>query len=454
MPKKKKVNLGFAARLEPRDAIAYFEAKGHKISFDWWEVEARAHAQAFTVAHAARLDVLETIRKETRQIFTEGMTEREFVKALEPRLRAKGWWGKQILVDGQGGAKQVQLGSAHRLKTIYRTNKRTAYNAGIWKQQKERADSRPYWMYVAVMDSKTRPRHAALNGKVFHHDDPIWGSIYPPNGFGCRCRVRDLSEHRLKRLGLQAESSDGHLHQIDQRLGVDKFTGEEIRRPGTQYRFKDPLTGDEKTFTPDPGWSYNPGENAFGTDIELMRKLNRVPDQKLRSQVIQLMNDNPARHRAYSLWAEGVLDKHRPGHGARAIGLVDEDIADFVRKKTKAEPARILVLGEKQLTHADATKHHEKGVALTRGEYLNLPKMIAAPQAVLWDTDNENLLYVFGVEGGAAIKVVVESPVGHKARRQLRVEEGALDVAINTYRVPVERLKTEKQYEVVREWKK
>lgn len=292
MPKKtKKIDFGYATRLTPREAIDYFRRKGYKITFDWWEIEARAHAQAFTVAHAARLDILQDIRAEVQRIFDEGITQREFVKALEPRMRAKGWWGKQIFVDSQGTAKPVQLGSPWRLKTIYNTNKRVAYNAAIQAQQKERAASRPYWMYVAVDDSNTRPRHAALSGKVFPHDDPIWQSIYPPNGFGCRCRVRDLSESKLKRLGLSSESSGGKLFDIDQKLGVDKFTGEEIWRPGKEYRFTG-RDGRPATFAPDPGWSYSPDASTQRQATRLAEKLQAAPPKIARAAIREITSSS------------------------------------------------------------------------------------------------------------------------------------------------------------------
>src|SRR5690625_6100252 len=74
------------------------------------------------------------------------------------------------------------------------------------------------------MDSRTRPSHAALHEKVFPHDDPIWEHIYPPNGFNCRCRVRTLSEDRLKEEGLSADSSKGQLRQEMVEAGDRKST--------------------------------------------------------------------------------------------------------------------------------------------------------------------------------------------------------------------------------------
>lgn len=55
---------------------------------------------------------------------------------------------------------------------------------------------RPYWQYDAVNDSKTRPSHLAMDGRVFMADDPIWDTWFPPNGFKCRCTVKTLSSAR------------------------------------------------------------------------------------------------------------------------------------------------------------------------------------------------------------------------------------------------------------------
>lgn len=86
---------------------------------------------------------------------------------------------------------------------------RAAANAERRRQQEENADSRPYWMYVAIIDSNTRPEHAAMNGRVFRYDDPIWQTHYPPLEPGCRCRVRALTEAQIKSRGLVVESTIG-----------------------------------------------------------------------------------------------------------------------------------------------------------------------------------------------------------------------------------------------------
>ncbi|MBN0210460.1 minor capsid protein, partial [Pseudomonas aeruginosa] len=112
---------------------------------------------------------------------------------LRPTLEAKGWWGRQVVVAPDGGAEVAQLGSPRRLDTIYQTNMQSAYMAGRYAAAYEARETHPYWMYVAVMDGVTRPSHAALHGKVFRWDDPIWQHITPPNGYNCRCRIVALT---------------------------------------------------------------------------------------------------------------------------------------------------------------------------------------------------------------------------------------------------------------------
>ncbi|EPS7972089.1 phage minor head protein, partial [Morganella morganii] len=50
MPTREAVDLRYAIGLPPAEAIAYFESKGYAIGFNYHDVEAQAHAKAFTVA--------------------------------------------------------------------------------------------------------------------------------------------------------------------------------------------------------------------------------------------------------------------------------------------------------------------------------------------------------------------------------------------------------------------
>jgi len=442
-----KVDLKAVFGRPPKDVIAYFEAKGYTISWNWWETWQEAHAGAFTVAKAVRADVLETIRAELQNAMDHGTLERDFVKTLEPRLKALGWWGKQAVVDSAGHAEVVKLGSSWRLKTIYRVNMQTAYMAGRYKAMAENADHRPWWQYVAILDQRTRPAHRALHGRVFRADDPFWDRFYPPNGWNCRCRVRAYTDTELKRKGLEPESGEGRIEEFDIEVGVDKRTGEIITQTVPGFRYTD-AAGQTQWFRPDAGWGYNPGLSAFGRDVEIMRKLSLVQDRTVRAQAVQALNNSPLRHAAFAQWADRALAARRPGHAVQVLGFVDEGIAEWVRVKTNEAPARVLVLPEKALVHADSEKHRDAGIALAPEEYRLLPAMVADPEAVLWDTVHKNLIYVYPAAGSDKIKIVVNAPF------HVRHHKGRLDVVVNAYKVEAPALHDATTYEVVQEWKK
>lgn len=416
------VDLGYAATLAPKETVAYFRAKGQHIGWNWYETAADVHARSFTVAKAARVDVLTTIQTEVERAISQGVSQQEFIDTLSPRLKKLGWWGKQVIVDSAGNAEEVQLGSPRRLALIYNVNTRVAYNVGRYAQLMNSTDTHPFWQYVAVMDSRTRPSHAALNGLVFRYDDPFWKTHYPPNGWNCRCRVRALSQERMNALGLQATQGDKYLTTKKVQAAVDKATGEMIEMDVTTF------ADGARVMTPDAGWSYNPGSAAFGLDQSLIRKLIEVKSPQLREMVVQEMNNSPERQLAFRIWAKNIMETRRGGNDIRTLGFMSESVADAVAERTGEPPARLLAMSEKNLLHADSDKHHGTGVALTADDLALLPSLLARAEAVLWDKVHHNLMYIVTTKDGLA-KIVVNAPYGIKR------QPDSLDVVINAYRV-------------------
>lgn len=247
-----KADLAAIFNLAPANAISYLKQKGYQISFNWREVWRDAHARSFTVAGVLKLDVLTDIKNALDKVLTEGSTFNSFLDDLMPTLEQKGWLGQGYMFDGNTGEIEGKLLNPRRLETIFRTNTQSALMAGRYKQMRDNVAFRPYWMYVAVMDSRTRPEHARLHGRVYRYDDPIWTHFFPPNGFNCRCSVRALSEADIKRLGLTVESSEGMLSEKEQLIN------EQESRPAMQYNGE---------FFADPGFDYNPGQVAFEPDL-------------------------------------------------------------------------------------------------------------------------------------------------------------------------------------------
>lgn len=421
------LDMGYVLRLEPELAVDYLKAKGVNITWDWHEQLAEAHARAFTVAKATRAEVLDTLRWATEKAIADGVPERDYIKNLEPMLKELGWWGKTVDENGN----TVQLGSPRRLKTILRTNKSTAYHAARYASQMANVDEQPYWQYVAVKDSRTRASHLALHGKVYRADDPIWATMYPPNDWGCRCRVRALSEFALKKQGLSVSESAGKISSETAIAGINKDTGEEIRTTVSKIKT------DQGEMKVGAGWNYNVGSAVFGTDVAVLRKLQQVKNRALRQQTIQAINNSEARHKAFAEWVFTHLGKRGASWRYISAGFVSTEISEKVAEITqnKLKPELVLVMAEKRLEHSNSNKHHQGGVGLSVEEYSELSRIVANPSLVLWDTleGHNNLIYI---NQERTIQVIVDVPNNHPIKPKEKV-----DAIINAYKVNMDNVK-------------
>lgn len=227
----------------PEQALRYLRGKGWQPAFSYLDVWREEHAQQFTVAKALSRDVLQAIRDALTQALAEGVPLRQFTKELTPTLQKLGWWGVQKVVDPHtGAAVEAQLGSPRRLKTLYDANLRTARAAGQWERIERTKASHPYLQYELGPSKDHRVEHAAWAERptILPVDDAWWRTHMPPNGWGCKCRVRQLSQVEVDRRGLTVSDSP----EVTTVEWTNRRTGEVLDVP----------TGI------DPGWDYNPGQ--------------------------------------------------------------------------------------------------------------------------------------------------------------------------------------------------
>jgi len=223
----------------PREALEHFRSKGWKIGFDYRDVWRSEHAGVFTVAKAMQLDILRDIRNAVDEALARGKTLRQFKKELEPVLGKRGWLGKVRQPDGS----TVELGTPRRLKIIYDTNMRTARAAGQWERIERNRDAIPYLMYDLGPSKEHRLQHVEWEGLILSVDDPFWDTHVPPNGWGCRCRVRRMTKR-----------------DIDKRGGLSKAP--EIETTPWENKRTGQIQDIPKGI--DPGWDYNPGKVRLG----------------------------------------------------------------------------------------------------------------------------------------------------------------------------------------------
>ncbi len=288
----------------PPDVSEFFRNKTVRPSFSFEDVEPAEHAVQFTVAKAMNIDVLEAIQSALQKAIDEGVPYSQFSKDLKPRLRKMGWWGVDEQVDPlTGKVRKVQLGSPRRLKTIYRANIQSARAAGQWDRIERTKRALPYLVYLLGPSERHRPSHAIKSGMVLPVDDPFWQTWYPPNGWGCKCYVRQVTKREADEIGV----SDSP--EIPMRDVFNKRTGEIKRIPSGI----------------DPGWETNPG-------IYRQKQMERFLAGKLDGTA-PVVAHVAARDMAMSWRAQRIHDGG--AKGAVPIAMLPDQLANAVGSKTR-----------------------------------------------------------------------------------------------------------------------
>jgi len=201
-------NPTFSFNLQPKEAIAYLKQKGLKQSFNYDEIMHQAHNDSFTVAKIMRNDLLLDMQNSLRKAQEEGLKFSSWKKSIEPMLVDYGWYSKTSVTNPKTGeVKEIHVGS-RRLKNIFKTNMRVSYGVARYKKMKALPFSK-YWMYISMLLPTTRTTHSAKHGKVLKRDDPWWSTNYPPNAWGCKCKVRAYTKKQLDKRGIKIEKSMG-----------------------------------------------------------------------------------------------------------------------------------------------------------------------------------------------------------------------------------------------------
>ncbi|QMT33459.1 phage minor head protein [Conchiformibius steedae DSM 2580] len=184
------------------DRAAYEHLAGRELlpSYSHYDVWLYEHSVSFAVAKMMDMDLLAETKAALQTAMQNGTAYRDFEKRLKPFLMARGWWGEQVMTDpADGVVKTVQLGSTRRLRVIFQTNMATAYAAGRWQRIQAYQDDFPFLKYIPSVAEQKRQSHMSYYNRIWRVSDPIWQTIYPPNGYGCQCTVRQLTEAQALR---------------------------------------------------------------------------------------------------------------------------------------------------------------------------------------------------------------------------------------------------------------
>lgn len=193
----------------PQEVLDFWRSLSIEPDFDVEAAWAEEHAHAFRVSGVLAEDVLAGLHAAIGVALEQGRTFEAFRAELGPLLAALG------LGDDSDDKR-----APWRLRVVFDTNVRIAHAAGQWARIERTKDALPYLLYQLGPSQVHRPEHVAREGMIRAVDDPVWSSWMPPNGFGCKCWVRQLTSAEAERRGGETAAPVG---------------------------------------SPDPGWDHNPG---------------------------------------------------------------------------------------------------------------------------------------------------------------------------------------------------
>lgn len=91
-------------------------------------------------------------------------------------------------------AKTVKRYNDRYLRIETQMATQAAQAAESWSEFERRAYLYPNLRYKTAGDERVRQSHRSLDGTVRPVNDPFWDVYYPPNGWGCRCKVIQTDE--------------------------------------------------------------------------------------------------------------------------------------------------------------------------------------------------------------------------------------------------------------------
>ncbi|APO76099.1 phage head morphogenesis protein [Rhizobium etli 8C-3] len=319
---------GFTA---PKEVTGYFDGKTLKPAFSWLDVWGEEHAYAFTVAKATEAEVLSAFHRTIGEAIRSGKGFERWKEDVRAELRKLGWWGPRMVGDptGEQPDRMVDFSRSRRLKTIFWSNINSARAAGQWERAQRTKKILPYILYVRTTSADPRSEHLAFVGIILPVDDPFWRTHWPPNGWGCKCQVRQISAREAENLLGRAPKDGGIIYRSSPPdLG-----------PDLQHRNR--RTG-ELTMVPpgiDPGWQTNAGLARATTLIEnLEERLATTPTATATAILTDLWSDpylQLAPRLEPKVWLPaGVSDRLAEDLGAKSpvVSITGAAIADRIER--------------------------------------------------------------------------------------------------------------------------
>lgn len=173
---------------EFEEALRYFKRRQVLRQADALAIGLRASQRAFWVGGGLQLSQVKHVFRALGVAIKKGLPFEE--------------WRERVRKDIRDDA---------HAETVFRNALQQAYNAGRLRQLSDPKvlKSRPYWLFDAVLDSRTTPTCTTRNGVTLRWDNPWWKRNWPPLHHRCRSAVRSLRKSEAVRRGITRRPPKG-----------------------------------------------------------------------------------------------------------------------------------------------------------------------------------------------------------------------------------------------------
>lgn len=199
IPKIRPMTAKFSIELQAREVVPFVEA-ARIFSKDIPEVEGLVE-ELIRAANSIATAFTENERRTAPRTVVSRLVKALAKAAPDPESSLS-----YASPEAVAAAVQSSLGFdviQDRMATDYRTALMDAFNAGSYQRMQESKAVIPVYMLSEIKDRRTRGNpqglypdagpHYQMDGFCAPADDPIWGVVWPPNGYNCRADVIALT---------------------------------------------------------------------------------------------------------------------------------------------------------------------------------------------------------------------------------------------------------------------
>lgn len=338
------------------------------------------HDRAFMVAGAVKADLLADLAAAVDKAIVDGTGFEAFKKDFRSIVEKRGWHGW----TGEG----TKRGEEWRMRTIYRTNIRTAYMAGRHAQLVD--GNYTYWIYIHSGAAHPRLNHLAWDGVALPPDHPFWAAHFPPNGWGCGCTVEGArSDAGIRRMGGDPDKSlPDDWASLDPRTGLPSGIGR--------------------------GWSNSPDDGLAAAINALIGKVPDLPAE-IGAAYAEMwpVSVKVRRAQEFAAFVENTLGKP-PQNTAFVLGAMQQRWLDELAKLGAVPKSAEIVMRDRDLLHM---LRDSKVGPLSVDWIKGLPSRLGKPDQVFFerrDNQGDAIVLVFVVPPSNA-KLVIRLDYAHKS---------------------------------------